>query len=1131
METLSHGDTPFEREGEPRGNEPGIGDIIGRYQLGRQLGQGGMGIVYLARDLTLGRSVALKLVRRERVGEAGLSSFLDEARVIASLNHPHIVQLYDVGEHRDAPYLALEYVDGESLKERCDREALSRDESLRTLRALADALVHAHAAGIVHCDLKPGNIMLARDGRLRVVDFGLAHTATSLADGVYGTPDWMAPEQWLRERATDRVDIWALAVIAVGLLTGGHPFGDDTLRRREQVLAVDRAPRRSDGAGLPEPLADLIARSLERDPQARPSAADWYRTLDEVLDGRGELALEDGPYRGLASFGERHARYFFGRQFEIDAFVERLRTTSLLPVVGPSGVGKSSFVFAGVIPRLRARERWTILALRPGTDPFDSLARHILEAGAGGAASGPVPRRALADELRSTPTLLAARLATVAGATGTQILVVVDQLEELFTQGASERDAHGFLRLLVMAAEDPLEPVRVVFTVRDDFLGHLTDLRSLFVLKRLDAGELRHTITAPLERFGYRLDEPSLGDEMLAELGDDPATELPLLQFACRALWDARDTERRVLTSASYQRIGGVAGALARHADGVLADLSPAELRAARQILIGLVVGTTRKPVERERLLASAPPEDQSAQRRVLDRLISSRLVVQRIAQGSETAMVEIAHESLLRTWKQFARWLDESRDERRLLSELEEATSFWHRRGRREVETWSVEELAAAHHRIAQLGLALPAPVEEFLAAGNERHRRARQRSRIRWTLIGAACIAVTSISVYLAIEFRRQKLAAENAAANFGRFDLSLQPYDWVDGARHPVDVQDVPALGWELHERAAETEHEPGRRIERVLVEHLAAHGAELLDRVDVRGGMAFLRIDGRGRRGESCAPSWIRLQALPGYADRSGPLHTFEIPVPTCQASRAGTVLVPGGAFIYGGPGEPPTRFLGYVEPEVVVDLESYRIDRTEVSNARFAAFAQLSAHSGYPSPKYPAGGLGHSGDPSAPVTSIDAFEAEAFCRNMGQRLPSDYEWTKVARGGLTLDGKLNPSPRRLFPWGVTPDIRCANVDGIADGHDWVAPVDALGCGASPYGALQLVGNVSEWISGRGQSQATPLREVRGGDVESPPELEQATTVFRNAREARQFTFSIGIRCAGDGPREQLKWNGQ
>jgi serine/threonine protein kinase/formylglycine-generating enzyme required for sulfatase activity len=1126
-ETLSNTDTPYERAGDTSDNtEVALGELVGRYQLRRVLGEGGMGRVYLARDMTLGRSVALKLVRRDRAGRAAIARFVDEARIIASLNHPHIIQLYDVGEHRGSPYLALEYVEGESLSERSSRERLSMNECFRVMRAIADALGHAHASGVFHCDLKPGNVMLSQDGRLRVVDFGLARNELAHGSGVSGTPDWMAPEQWLGQPPSASVDIWALGVIAASVLAGKHPFGSDASKRREQVLDASAARRPFDHAGVPEQIVDLINRSLERNPSLRPSAAEWLRTIDEVLDGRGALALDEGPYRGLASFTEGHSRFFFGREQEIDAFVERLRSSPVLPVIGPSGAGKSSFLFAGVIPRLHASDEWTVIAFRPGGDPFSLLARRLLSIGAHESGTNARDRDMLANTLRATPTLSAARLATVAAAIGNRVLLVVDQLEELFTHGASDLEVERFLELLMTAADDPLEPVRVVFTLRDDFLGRIGGLRSLFVLRKLEVAELRRTITAPLERLGYRFDDDLVVDEMLSELGDDVAAELPLLQFACRALWDARDTNRGLLLRSAYQHIGGVAGALARHADGVLAELSPSEQRVARQILLAMVVGTTRRQITRDRLVAEVP-----GAAAVLDRLITARLVVQRTTMGSDVAIVEIAHESLLRTWGQFAEWIDESRDERRLLGELEEATSFWDRRGRRPDEVWTGDELAAARYRLGHLGLAVPSHVEAFLAAGEQRRRTKRRGATIQRTVAGLIGIAITVASLYLAAEFRTQKIAAEHAAGNLGRFDLSLQPYDWVDGARRRVTVESLPKLSWQLYARDPSDVHAPGTRIEQVAIQRLASRGTELLDRIDAPGGPAFIRILGRGAVGESCAPSWVRVQSLPGFAEREGPIRTLDIPVPSCQASRAGTVPIPAGEFVYGGPGEPKTSQTEYVEDERVVTMAEYRIDRTETSNAAFEAFAKMSSITGYPVPNYPTSpGLEHSGDPDMPTTSIDAFEAEAFCRYMGKRLPSDYEWTKAARGGLYMNGEPNPSPKRLYTWVGPWKKGCANIAGISDGADWVAAVDSFPCGASPYGVLNLLGNVSEWISLAGQTaRGTPLREIRGGDVESPEDLDHASTMFRNGREARQFTFSIGVRCVEGGTAEQMMWN--
>ncbi|HET9626801.1 MAG TPA: serine/threonine-protein kinase, partial [Kofleriaceae bacterium] len=654
-----------------------LGETVGRYQVRRMLGEGGMGQVYLARDVVLGRSVALKIVGPTTGAGLHTERFLHEARAIARLNHPNVVQLYDFGEYRGGLYLALEYVEGGTLRERASHGPLALDEVLRHARAIADGLAHAHGHGVFHCDLKPSNVMVGKDGRVRVVDFGIARTGENAASTKSGTPDWMAPEQWLGAPASDRTDSWALGIVVAQLLTDGHPLGDTVEARRDAVQHGARPARWVPARGdVPAAVIDLVNRALAHTPSERPTAAEWARVLDvAILDGRADPALDDGPFRGLAAFDERHARFYFGRELEIDAFLERLRDTPYLPIVGPSGAGKSSFLHAGVIPRLRAREPWTVIAIRPGGDPIGALARGVL-----GALADHGDRKAqvqaFRDELIAAPTLLAARLSTIASVQRGKVLLAVDQLEEAFTHGASEAERAAFLHMLAVAADDPLDPVRVVVTVRDDFVGKLAGLRALFVVKKLGVDDVRRTITAPVAREGYQFDDPAIVDDLIAEVGvtGDRTGNLPLLQFACRTLWDGRDPARRRVLRATYREMGGLAGALARHADHALAELSDDERRIARQLLLQLVVGTTRRSVPRPAL----------GHGHVLDRLLAARLVVQRQAGDGDAPIVEIAHESLLQTWTQLARWVDETRDERRLLDELLDATSLWERRGRR---------------------------------------------------------------------------------------------------------------------------------------------------------------------------------------------------------------------------------------------------------------------------------------------------------------------------------------------------------------------------------------------------------------------------------------------------------------
>lgn len=1100
-----------------------VGDTIGRYQLRRLLGEGGMGQVYLARDLALGRSVALKFI----AGTHRTERSLDEARAIARLNHPNIVQLYDYGEYDNGLYLALEYVEGDTLERRMSsgQTGLVVDDALRHARAIADALAHAHASEVYHCDLKPNNIMVGRDGRIRVVDFGIARTGATRGGIISGTPDWMAPEQWLGLPVTDRVDSWALGIVTAQLLTGRHPLGVDSSTRR----AAARDPGRTASFscdGVPATIVELVVRSLDRLPELRPSMVEWRSGLDEVITGRSDLSAEDGPYPGLLAFDEQRARFYFGREAEIDEFVERLREVPCLPIIGPSGSGKSSLLHAGVIPRLRAREPWTVVTFRPGSDPVRALARHLIVA-IGSLSDREEPERVLIKdqssslyaELIATPTLLAARLATIATTLQTRVLLAVDQLEEVFTQCSSEIDRTLFLRMILTAVDDPLDPVRLVFTVRDDFLGKISGLRSLFVVQKLALAQLRSTITGPLIRYRYEVDDVTMIDDLIKEVGSAEVADLPLLQFACRTLWDGRDRSARRLLRSTYVEMGGLVGALGKHAEHALAELSAQERHTARRILLQLVAGTTRRTVLREPLLAALGVGAES----VLDRLLAARLLVQRRQSDAEDSSVEIAHESLLQTWPQLARWVDESRDERRLLDELEDATSRWERRGRRTEDTWSSDDLATARHRAARLGLALPARIQAFFAVGDARHRRQRRRRRVRYGL-ALASIAAMAFPVFLLIAryLSREQLIRVNA----GTVDLALTAYDWIDDAPHPVSMALLPELTWRLYGAKPGDPDEPGEPLPPQLVQQVRSvrDGARRIDRITAPGGTAFLEIRGRGVAGELCSASWIRMRAFPGYASaRRRAIERFAIEIPTCQATRANAVPIEAGPFIYGGPGDPPSKMYGdpdYTQPEQRIDLPAFFMDRTEVSNAIFAPFARMAYVTGYSVPIYSNDVFhAHDGDPESPVTEINAFEAKAFCQYLGKRLPSDAEWVKSARGGLVVHGERNPYPRRLYPWGTEPKPDCVNQDGIKDGFAWVAPVQAFPCGASPYGLLNLAGNVQEWISRDGQFEIkSPLHSMRGGGADSPANLDHTTTLFINHQNPRNFNYSLGFRCA-------------
>jgi eukaryotic-like serine/threonine-protein kinase len=357
-----------------------------------------------------------------------------------------------------------------------------------------------------------------------------------------------------------------------------------------------------------------------------------------------------------------------------------------------------------------------------------------------------------------------------------------------------------------------------------------------------------------------------------------------------------------------------------------------------------------------------------------------------------------------------------------------------------------------------------------------------------------------------------------------NLGTVDFTLIPFDWAPGPAGPpvlAGMAAVPQLSVSVFSASADLST-PADPIPQDHVRILPHTDLAVLrrQRILAPGGAVFLRIQGRGRPGQRCAPSWIRILQFPGF--RTDDIKSIAVWVPTCDASAADTVEIESGGFIYGGPGEPRSKHYGetdYTAGEQTIELAAFAMDRTEVSNARYAPFRQLSQVTGHPAPVYYNADLHvHDADPRYPVSYLSAFEAEAYCAYMGKRLPSDHQWAKAARGGLSVGGTLNPHPRRLYPWGVDPRPACVNSVGPDDGFPWTAPVDAFACGSSPYGILQLGGNVQEWIARDGQSDpANSLHVLRGGAPDSPLALDHATTIFRNPRPPRAYSFANGVRC--------------
>jgi WD40 repeat protein len=401
----------------------------------------------------------------------------------------------------------------------------------------------------------------------------------------------------------------------------------------------------------------------------RPGRAGWasVQLYARAADGPDHRPIVVRPYRGLLAFHEEHARYFFGREAEVEETMTDLSALiqakdaakpRFLIIAGASGTGKSSLVLAGVGPTLRARDgRWVIATLRPHEGWRASLDAAL--------ASRPDP--------------------------GAPLLLIVDQFEELFSAMADNTTREAFVGELWTLASDPSSGVSVIATLRVDFLARCGEIRleghersledvaydeahRVFV-RRMKREHLRRIIEEPARRSGLLM-EAGLAEQMLKDAGDEPGA-LPLLEYALDQVWQGR--RGRLLTWERYNHLGGVGGALEQKADGIIGGLDAVRQRAARRLLVQLVTLDEADRFDRRRRVAihelrRGSAAEAAAFDEVMNALARERLLV--VSDG-----VEVAHEQLLRNWGALRRWVTEAREMlvelRRLDAWAEEAKGF----------------------------------------------------------------------------------------------------------------------------------------------------------------------------------------------------------------------------------------------------------------------------------------------------------------------------------------------------------------------------------------------------------------------------------------------------------------------
>src|SRR5262249_46949697 len=434
---------------------------------------------------------------------------------------------------------------------------------------------------------------------------------------------------------------------------GRQAEGLDVYRRTRQML--------SDELGL-EPgveLQELERAILVQDPALR-IAADGGRRRVRVSSGRDVC-----PYKGLAPFDTDDAELFFGRERLVDELIAGLTGASLLAVIGPSGSGKSSLLRAGLLPALDGRR----IVFRPGSHPSSEL------------------ERALGADL---PHLLAGL------SPGERVVIAVDQFEETFAQSVDDGDRRAFVDALVDAAWDPDRRAVILLALRADCFGQLAphvELADLVsgshvLLGPMTTGELRRAIEEPALHTGLSI-EPELVDSLVDDLAREPGA-LPLLSTTLIDLWRKRRDD--ALTVEAYERLGGVRGAVGRHAEAAYGSLDAAEQQVASRILLRLVAVGDGEALTRRRVTRTELDADHDELvTKVLDALVEKRLLV------ADESTVELVHEALLSDWPPFAGWLGEDVQGRALPRHLTHAAAEWDGSNRDSAELYRGARPAAA--------------------------------------------------------------------------------------------------------------------------------------------------------------------------------------------------------------------------------------------------------------------------------------------------------------------------------------------------------------------------------------------------------------------------------------------------
>ena len=770
-----------------------VGVPLRGYRLLEQAGSGAFSLVWRGTQPSVEREVAIKQIRAELASQAEfIRRFEAEAHLVARIEHPHIVPLIDYWRDPDSAYLVMRWLSGGTLERRLDDGRLSIDESMRLAHQIGGALSAAHAAGVVHRDVKPANILFDDSGHAFLGDFGIALALTESAGPEAalspGSPVYASPEQIRHEQLGPESDVFSLGVVLYECFSGVLPFPASSPGETVDRQLRMPFPALAAVADVPLAVSDAVGRATAKEPGERfATIVDFVDSLNAAVsavpaESSGSTLVGGGitnPYVGLRAFDETDTDRFFGRERLVNQLVERFTGNTVrsrcVVVIGPSGSGKSSVVRAGLVPALRngaapGSECWFTTSMVPDEDPYESIEAALLRIAVRQPSS-------LLDHLRDGPRGILRGARRCIDHDDDRVVLVIDQFEELFA-GRPERRAvvNRFLEALAVAIEDPTTPLRIVITMRADYfhrpLEHAAFAPILndtaITVMPLAADELERAVLEPAYREGVSF-EPGLVARLVAASSGQPSP-LPMLQYTLGELFDRREPGSNVITVDAYEQLGGLSAALAVHADAIY-EIGNVRQREAIRRVFGQLTRFDQDGADLRRRIAVADLGVDVATRWVLREFSNARLLTFDRDVVTREPTVEVAHEALLREWPRLATWLAEDAELLATLDAITSAANTWAVGGRLEPDLYRGGRLDTAIEVAAETPDRLRPLDREFVGASRalaDAAQEAEQRRLLRLRrLVGATAVALVVALVAGGIALRQRDRANDSARA----------------------------------------------------------------------------------------------------------------------------------------------------------------------------------------------------------------------------------------------------------------------------------------------------------------------------------------------------------------------------